>query len=45
LPQLGKSGAKLKKSVQNKLVEHTKYIDEHGEDMPEIRNWKWRNSK
>lgn len=24
-----------------KLIEHKKYIYEHGEDLPEIVNWKW----
>ncbi|MEN6619131.1 MAG: phosphoketolase family protein [Rikenellaceae bacterium] len=45
LPQLGASGAKLKQIVQNKLLEHKQYIDKHGEDMLEIRNWKWNNTK
>ena len=41
LPQLGSYGDRLKKLVQDKLVEHKKYIDEHGLDMPEILNWRW----
>jgi xylulose-5-phosphate/fructose-6-phosphate phosphoketolase len=45
LPALGARGAALKKMVQGKLVEHKQYIDKNGEDMPEIRNWKWGDSR
>ena len=45
LPQLGTSGADLKRLLQAKLVEHRQYIDTNGEDMPGIRNWQWGNAK
>jgi xylulose-5-phosphate/fructose-6-phosphate phosphoketolase len=41
LPQLGSRGAYVKQMAENKLVEHRHYIDTHGEDLPEIRDWKW----
>ncbi|MFI5346060.1 MAG: phosphoketolase [Elusimicrobiota bacterium] len=41
LPQTGSAGAALKSTLQGKLVEHKRYIEIHGEDMPEIRNWRW----
>ncbi len=44
-PNSGAKGAKLKEMLQNKLIEHKNYIDKNGEDMPEILNWKWVNSK
>ncbi len=45
LPQLGDKAAKLKIMLEEKLIEHRTYIDKHGEDMPEIRNWKWGKVK
>jgi len=41
LPHLGSQGDYLKQSMRDKLIEHTVYIDQHGQDLPEVRNWKW----
>jgi len=41
LPQLQNKAAHVKDWLHNKLIEHKQYINEHGEDMPEIRDWKW----
>ena len=42
LPRLGAHAAHLKQSIRERLIEHKQYIEQHGEDMPAIRNWKWR---
>jgi xylulose-5-phosphate/fructose-6-phosphate phosphoketolase len=41
VPKLGASAAYAKQVVRDKLVEHTQYIEAYGDDLPEIRDWKW----
>ena len=41
LPHFGDRLAHLKQQMQDKLIEHRNYIHQNGEDMPEIKDWKW----
>jgi len=41
VPRLQRIGAHFKQFLRNELVEHKQYICEHGDDLPEIRDWKW----
>ncbi len=43
VPNLGSRAAYVKQYLRDKLLDHKTYIREHGEDMPEIRNWQWGN--
>ena len=33
--------AYAKQFVRDKLIDHGEYIRQHGEDLPEVRNWRW----
>ena len=44
LPQLGSRADAPVRALRDKLAEHHGYIRAHGEDMPEIRDWRWRGS-
>src|SRR5258708_10297448 len=39
--RLRNSCGHFKQFLRDKLLEHKQYIEEHGEDLPEIRNWTW----
>jgi len=44
LPLRGSRADYAKQAIRDKLTEHKLYITERGEDLPEIRNWKWRGA-
>jgi xylulose-5-phosphate/fructose-6-phosphate phosphoketolase len=41
VPRLASLAAYACQEIANKLIDHKNYIEEHGDDMPEIRDWKW----
>ncbi len=41
VPELQRVGSHFQQFLRNKLVEHKHYTREHGDDMPEVKNWKW----
>lgn len=45
VPGVGPKAAYLKQAIRDKLIEHKQYIAEHGEDMPEVRDWVWNNGR
>jgi xylulose-5-phosphate/fructose-6-phosphate phosphoketolase len=42
VPSLGQRAAHLRQAMRHRLLQHAAYIREHGEDMPEIRDWHWQ---
>ena len=41
VPRMQPHAAHIKQRMRDKLIEHQQYIHRYGEDMPEIRDWKW----
>jgi XFP-like protein len=41
---LGVAAAHVKQQFRDAVIAHSHYVREHGEDMPEIRDWVWPNS-
>jgi xylulose-5-phosphate/fructose-6-phosphate phosphoketolase len=44
VPGLGARAAYAKQAIRDKLIDHKQYICRHGDDMPEIANWRWGGS-
>ncbi len=41
VPQLENEGERVKQIMQDLLSRHREYINEYGDDMPEVLDWKW----
>lgn len=41
VPALGDNAAHIKQSMRDKLIDHKQYINQYGQDMPEIEEWQW----
>lgn len=41
VPRFSKITAYIREMVESKLLEHKNYIQQFGDDLPEIHNWKW----
>jgi xylulose-5-phosphate/fructose-6-phosphate phosphoketolase len=41
VPALGARAAYPRQAIRDRLIDHKEYIAKYGQDMPEIRNWRW----
>jgi xylulose-5-phosphate/fructose-6-phosphate phosphoketolase len=41
VPKLASRAAYAKQEIRDRLLEHKQYIEEHGDDLPEIAGWRW----
>ena len=41
VPAMQSNAAFLTKLMDEKLLDHKRYIERYGDDMPEIRDWRW----
>jgi len=41
VPKLGATAAYAKQAIRDRLIEHTQHIAAHGDDLPDVRDWKW----
>jgi xylulose-5-phosphate/fructose-6-phosphate phosphoketolase len=43
VPKLSAIAVHTKQAIRDKLIEHTRFIAAHGDDLPEVRDWTWPN--
>jgi xylulose-5-phosphate/fructose-6-phosphate phosphoketolase len=41
IPRFGNEAAPLRRQLDDILARHQRYVREHGEDLPEVKNWRW----
>jgi xylulose-5-phosphate/fructose-6-phosphate phosphoketolase len=41
VPKLGYLAAYAKQEMRDKLIDHKQYITRYGDDMPEVKDWRW----
>jgi xylulose-5-phosphate/fructose-6-phosphate phosphoketolase len=41
VPKLGYLAAYAKQAMRDKLIEHDEYIRQNGDDLPEVKEWRW----
>jgi xylulose-5-phosphate/fructose-6-phosphate phosphoketolase len=41
VPSLGASAAYAKQELRDQLIVHKEHIARYGDDLPQIRDWKW----
>ena len=41
LPQLGARAAYFKQAIHEKLIDHKQYVTKYGDDLPEVKDWRW----
>ena len=42
VPRLRSLGAHFKQLLRNKLIDHKQHVMEYGDDLPEVKNWTWK---
>jgi xylulose-5-phosphate/fructose-6-phosphate phosphoketolase len=42
---LAHEGTAARQAFNTKLIEHHRYIREHGQDMPEVQEWHWQGKE